>query len=54
MVGVIRGHSLAEGAGSLTATRLEAVTGLPANVARLFLAAAVPDPREWPRVPLAR
>jgi hypothetical protein len=52
VVGVIRGHSLAEGAGSLTATRLEAVTALPADVASRFLdALQVPDPREWPRVP---
>ena len=52
VVGVVRGHSPAEGAGSLTATRLEAIAGLPEDVARLFLAALqMPDPREWPRVP---
>jgi hypothetical protein len=52
VVGVVRGHSPAVGAGSLTATRLEAIAGLPEDVARLFLAALqMPDPREWPRVP---
>jgi len=54
VVGVIRGHSPAEGAGSLTATRLEAITGLPEQVARLFLdALQAPDPRQWPTVPSA-
>jgi len=52
VVGVVRGHSPAEGAGSLTATRLEAIAGLPEDVARLFLTALqTPNPREWPRVP---
>ena len=39
VVGVMRGHSPAEGAGSLTATRLEAIASLPKDVARLFLGA---------------
>ena len=39
VVGVVRGHSPAEGAGSLTATRLEAIAGLPEDAARLFLTA---------------
>jgi tetratricopeptide (TPR) repeat protein len=52
MVGVIRGHSPAEGTGSLTATRLEAVTSLPHDVAGLFLdAMQVPDSRQWLTVP---
>ncbi len=53
VVGVVRGHSPAEGTGSLTATRLEAITSLPEDVARRFLTALqMTDPREWPRVPL--
>ena len=52
VVGVVRGHSPAEGVGSLTATRLEAIAGLPGHVAERFLAAlGMPVPREWPRVP---
>ena len=53
VVGVVRGHSPAEGTGSLTVTRLEAITSLPEDVARRFLTALqMTDPREWPRVPL--
>jgi WD40 repeat protein len=52
VIGVVRGHSPAEGVGSLTATRLEAIAGLPWDVAELFLAALqMPGPRRWPRVP---
>ena len=52
LVGVIRGHSPAEGTGSLTATRLEAITALPGDVAALFLEALhVPGPNQWPRIP---
>ena len=51
-MGVIRGHSPTEGAGSLTATRLEAIAGLPDDVARMFLSALqMPVLSEWPRVP---
>jgi tetratricopeptide (TPR) repeat protein len=54
VVGVVRGHSPAEGTGSLTATRLEAIASLPGDVARVFLTALqMTDPREWPRVPLS-
>ena len=36
----------------MTATRLEAIAGLPEDAARLFLTALqMPDPREWPKVP---
>jgi len=52
LVGVIRSHSPAEGTGSLTATRLEAITALPGDVAALFLEALhVPGPDQWPRIP---
>lgn len=52
VVGVIRGHSPAEGTGSLTATRLEAITSLPEDTARLFLAALqASDPSAWPKIP---
>jgi hypothetical protein len=52
VVGVIRGHSRAEGTGSLTATRLEAIKGLPESVAGLFLTALrMPDPLNWPKIP---
>ena len=53
VVGVVRAHSPAEGVGSLTATRLEAITCLPEDVVRRFLACLhVPDPRSWPKLPL--
>jgi Trypsin-like peptidase domain/LGFP repeat len=53
VVGVIRAHSPAEGVGSLTATRIEALQSLPSDVARLFLSALrMPDLEEWPRVPV--
>ena len=52
VLGVIRGHSPAEGAGSLTATRLEAIASLPDDVVRKFLSALqTPDLPEWPRIP---
>ena len=53
LVGVVRGHSLAEGARSLTATRLEAIAGLPEDVAQLFLTALhMPHPRGWVPLPV--
>jgi tetratricopeptide (TPR) repeat protein len=53
VVGVIRGHSPAEGAGSLTATRIEAIASLPNDVVRLFLdALQMTDLQGWSRVPL--
>lgn len=52
VVGVVRGHSAAEGTGSLTATRMEVVASLPSDVTQLFLSALrVPNLWEWPRVP---
>jgi hypothetical protein len=52
IVGVICGHSPAEGSGSLTATRMEAVAYLPSEVAQKFLSALqMPNPQEWPMVP---
>jgi tetratricopeptide (TPR) repeat protein len=52
LVGVIRGHSPAEGTESLTATRLAAITTLPEAIRAQFLAALqAPDPRHWPRLP---
>ena len=52
VIGVVRGHSPAEGMGSLTATRLEAIGSLPPDVAARFLAAlGMPGVPEWPRLP---
>jgi tetratricopeptide (TPR) repeat protein len=52
LVGVIRGHSPAEGTESLTATRLAAITSLPeATRARFLSALQAPDPGHWPRLP---
>lgn len=52
IVGVIRSHSAAEGTGSLTATRIESLASLPAEVAQLFLSALqMPDLGRWPMVP---
>lgn len=52
LIGVIRGHSPAEGTGSLTATRLSAIASLPDGIAeKLLTALAVPHPRRWPRLP---
>jgi len=52
VVGVIRGHSPAEGSGSLIATRLGAIAALPPDIAERFLSALeVPHPRQWRRLP---
>ena len=51
LLGVIRGHSPAEGTGSLTATRLAAIASLPDDIVERFLSAlAVPHPQQWPRL----